>query len=133
MIRTLILAATLALCGCATGPQPREPDGTLEEIERADLAARKASASITNLTCTQFVMGKCVEPGKSFDPDTGIKYQGEVQEIRRWLRQAGSIGAGSVGLCMGVARTQEQCLAAARSLLADLERRVLEAQAQGGR
>jgi hypothetical protein len=112
---------------------PRAPQGVLEQIEAADISAQRLSASVTNLTCTKFLNKKCIEPGKAFDPDDGIKYQGQAQEIRKWLRAASAIGAGQVGQCMGVARTAEQCLAAARQLLTQLEQRVLDAQAQGAK
>lgn len=126
----LVVAAGL-LAGCPAN-MPRAPQGVLEQIEAADIGAQRASASITNLTCTKFLNQRCVEPGKFFDPDDGIKYQGQAQEIRKHLRTAASIGAGQVGQCIGQARTAEQCLAAARQLLAELERKVLEAQAQQG-
>lgn len=127
----VMLVLSLSLLGCATGPQPRAPDGVLEQIEAAEIGAQNMSASITNLACTQFAAGKCIEPGKALDPDTAAKYQGEVQEVRRTLRAAKGIGAGSVGQCMGIARTSEQCLAAARQIFFELERKVLQAQTQG--
>lgn len=123
------LLFSLSLSGCI-GPQPRAPQGVLEQIEAAEIGAQKLSASVTNLACTKFTAGKCIEPGKALDPDTASRYQGEVQEVRKTLRQARDIGAGSVGLCMGQARTSEQCLAAARQIFNELERQVLEAQAK---
>jgi hypothetical protein len=125
---TLLFIAAL-LYGCPAN-MPRAPQGILEEIEAVDIAAQRVSASIVNLTCTKFLNQKCIEPGKAFDPDDGIKYQGQAQDIRKQLRIASSIGSGQVGQCMGQARTAEQCLAATRQILAELERRVLEAQAQ---
>lgn len=127
LLATLLLAASLSGC---FGPQPRAPQGTLEQIEAAEIGAQNLSASITNLACTKFQLGKCIEPGKALDPDTATRYQGEVQEVRRTLRAAKGIGAGNVGQCMGLSRTSEQCLAAARQIFFELEKRVLEAQAQ---
>lgn len=125
----LVLVAASLLVGCPAN-MPRAPQGVLEQIEAAEIGAQRASASIVNLTCTKFLNQRCVEPGKFFDPDDGIKYQAQAQELRKQLRIAASIGAGQVGQCLGQARTAEQCLAAARQLLAELERKVLEAQAQ---
>lgn len=127
MRRALPLAALLALASCFTMP-PRAPSGILEEIEAAEITAQELSASATNLTCTKFVAGNCVEPGKAFSPDAGLRYQQQFQDVRKALRTAKALGKGGVAECLGAARAQAACLAAAKGLMAELEQQVLQAQ-----
>lgn len=126
MRRILLLAALLALASCFT--MPKAPSGVLEEIEAAEITAQELSASATNLTCTKFVAGNCVEPGKAFSPDAGLRYQQQFQDVRKALRTAKALGKGGVAECLGAARAQAACLAAAKGLMAELEQQVLKAQ-----
>ena len=100
----------------------------LEQIEAAELTAQQLGASVTNLTCTKFAAGACVEPGKAFMPDAGLRYHGQVQQARGALKTAKALGTGGIGECLGAPRNQVQCLSAARALLAQLETEVLKAQ-----
>jgi len=132
-VRMLLVLACLslgfALGGC--GSIPRAPQGILEQIEAAELSLQQLSESITNLTCTQYVARKCVEPGKTFDADTGIAHRDKVQQARAALRSTLTLGGGQIGECLGEKRTQQACLAAVKLVLIEMERKVL--QAQGGK
>lgn len=121
---TIALAALLASCG----QMPRAPASMLEQIEAAEVTAQQLGASITNLTCTQFITQRCVEPGKAFSPDIGLRLHGKVQDARSALRTAKTLGAGDVAECLGQTRGQAACLSAVRALLGELERTVLQAQ-----
>lgn len=126
-MRTIIVVAlSLFLAGCPS--MPRAPVGALEQIEAIELSAQAAGASITNLTCTVYVAKKCVEPGKAFDANEGIKHHDTVQSVRSALKAATAIGSGKVGDCLGVQRTQAACIAVAQLILTELERKVLQAQ-----
>lgn len=125
-MRAILFFALLALAGCFT--MPKVPSGILEEIEAAEITAQELSASATNLTCTKFVAGNCAEPGKSFSPDMGSRLQQQFQDVRKALRTSKAMGAGGIAECLGAARTQAGCLAAARGLMAELESQVLQAQ-----
>ena len=129
-IRTLLVAAALLLAGCPAS-MPKAPAGILEQIEAAELTAQQMGASIVSLTCTKFVAQKCVEPGKAFNPDAAIKHHETVQKVRAAFKTALGIGAGGIGECLGAKRNQEACFNAAKLLLTELERTVL--QAQGGK
>jgi len=122
-----ILAALVLLGGCPAMP-PKVPVTPLEQIEAAEVTAQQLGTSITTLTCTKFVAGKCAEPGKALMPAAALKYHDQVQSARGALRVAAGIADGQVGLCMGQQRTQVACLAAARLILIELERIVLQQQ-----
>jgi hypothetical protein len=124
----LIVVLSLALAGCAV-PGARAPQGPLEQIEAIELTAQEVSAGIVRLTCTQYVAKKCVEPGKTFDAEQGTANHELVQKARGALRAARGIKAGQVGECLGAQRTQAACIAAARLIINELERKVLEHQA----
>jgi hypothetical protein len=125
--KILILILAAALAGCVA-QMPRAPANILEQIEASEVTAQQLSASIVNLTCTRFEASRCVEPGKAFTPDQGIRYHGRAQEARAALRTAKTLGTGQVGDCLGAKRDQAACLAAARGLIAELERVVLQAE-----
>jgi hypothetical protein len=88
------------------------------------------------LTCTQFVAGKCAEPGKAFDPDRGIKQHDQLQKVRDAMKAALNLGAGEIGRCLlrqgvdGAATieqgTQAACIASARVILNQVELLVLQ-------
>jgi hypothetical protein len=123
-----VLAAVAMLVGCAASGA-RMPQGPLEQIEAAEITAQEVSASIVRLTCTKYLATKCIEPGKSFGAEEGIKLHDRVQDARQALRAAKAIGSGQVGACLGEQRTQIACIAAARLVINELERKVLEQQA----
>lgn len=132
MRKALLIAAavvvTAALAGC--GVMPERPKTVFEQIEAAEITAQQLGASIVSLTCGRFEGKRCVEPGKAFTPDEAIRHHQRVQDARKALRTAAAIGAGGVGECLGEPRNQVACLAAARSLLTELERKVIEAQGE---
>ena len=127
-LKFYLLLALAALVGACTAVMPRAPANVLEQIEAAEVTAQQLSASIVNLTCTKFEAGRCIEPGKAFSPDQGSRYHKRAQEAREALRTAKTLGAGQVGECLGEKRDQAACLAAARGLIAELERVVLQAE-----
>lgn len=125
MKATKLCVVLALLAGCAMTPV-RAPKNVLEQVEAAELSAQQLSASITSLTCTRFAEKRCAEPGKAFLPDKAIEYHDAVQRARGALKATLAIGTGEVGDCMGEKRTQANCLASARAILAELERAVLE-------
>ena len=134
-VRFLVLLAGLSvgvvLGGC--GAMPKAPATFLEQVEALEIAGQQVGESIVNLTCTKYMNGRCIEPGKSFDAAQGNDYHKKVQDARAALRASVAIGDGQVGMCLGQNRTQAACFAAARMLLLQMEQKVLTAQAQGGK
>jgi len=124
MKTVLVIVAIIFVAGCTT--TARAPKGILEQIEASELTAQQMSASVTNLTCTKYVAKKCAEPGKAFDATQGIALHDSIQRVRGALKTTLAIGEGQIGECLGTKRTQAGCLASAKAILAEVERRVLE-------
>jgi len=124
----------LSLAGCAATArflgvaQPKASEGILEQIEAAELTAQQLQQSITNLTCTKFVAQKCAEVGKVFDPTTGAAYHEEVAKARAGYKVAKGIPIGQTALCLGAQRTAISCLAVAKAIVAEIERKQMQAQ-----
>jgi hypothetical protein len=122
MKRALLMV--FLLTGCLA-ENPRAPSGVLEQIEAAEITAQQLATSITNQTCTEFLAGKCAEPGKSLMPDKALPAFDKVQEVRAHLRRAATLSGGGLADCLGKPRSQSACLAAAKAVLLEIERALL--------
>jgi len=132
MKTVLALAFAFLLAGCPS-TMPRAPSGPLEQIEASELSLQAMGESIVNLTCTKYVNKQCVEPGKAFDATQGEVLHKKVRDSRAALKVAKGLTGGQIGECLGAKRTQAACISAVKALMLEVERKVLEAQAQGAK
>lgn len=125
-MKTLIAAVWLLLAGCAgMGPTAQVPKTIPEQIEALNLLAEHVSDGIVDLTCTQFKAGQCIEPGKPLMPDQAIAFHADLERAHGALLITGNIPINGVGECLGKARTQAQCLAAANALIIEIDRQLI--------
>jgi len=132
MKTVLVLVLAFFLAGCPS-VMPRAPQGPLEQIEATELSLQAMGESIVNLTCTKYVNKQCVEPGKAFNATQGETLHKQVRDARAALKIAKGITGGQIGECLGAKRTQAACISAVKALMLEVERKVLEAQAQGAK
>lgn len=125
--RALWLIAAIALLpGLAGCPamDVKAPNGPLETIEAAEIAAQQANTTIDSLTCakSEWDGERCKSLGRPLAPDRGLALLDKVDEARKALRTATTIPIGGVGDCLGQKRSQVACIAAAKAAAQEAER-----------
>lgn len=116
------LIALILTAGCGTTP-PKAPSGPLETVEAIEVAAIEAEKKIAQQTCKQYQAGKCTDVGVTIEPEKAASYYKQVESVRDALKVSTAIAgtASGTGACLGSVRTQEQCIQAARDLLATVQ------------
>lgn len=126
--KLLEFIAALVLSACA---QLEKPQTFSEQVAYAEAGSQAAIKTVADLTCFKYLpTGVCAEPGKPIHPAKAKLYVEQLSQARAAARAASTMPT-TGGNCLGSPSTPTACLQLASSLLAEIQKILLDIQKGG--